>query len=65
VQFKPVSRAKRYWTGFGAAVVTAEVRFADAATGRVLTIRQFQAAPDSLGRKIAGFSKTERLVGTK
>jgi hypothetical protein len=63
VQFKPGNAAKKLLTGFGGgAAVAAGVRFGDASSGRVVTIREFQASPDSLGRKIAQFCKSEHLV---
>jgi len=62
IQFKSGSSAKRLLAGFGGTVVTAEVRFGDASTGRVVTIREFQAGPDTLGKKIARFCKSEHLV---
>jgi hypothetical protein len=65
VQFKPGSNAGKYLPGFGATTATAQVRFADAATGRVLAIRAFHGAADSLGRKIAKFSHTDSLVSCK
>lgn len=63
-QFQPVSRAKKLLNRFSGTLVTVQVRFADTATGRVLTIRQFQGADDSLGRRIAKFCKTEQLVNS-
>jgi hypothetical protein len=63
-QFQPASRAKKLLNRFSGTVVTVQVRFADAATGRVLTIRQFQGAGDSLGRRIAKFCEREQLVSS-
>lgn len=63
VRFKPANSAKKLLTGFGGgAVVAAGVRFDDEAAKRVLTIGEFQAAPDGLGKKIAKFCKSEHLL---
>lgn len=61
VQFRPANSAKKLLTGFGGAVVAAGVRFDDVATKRVVGIREFQVAPDSLGKKIALFCRKEHL----
>jgi hypothetical protein len=65
VQFKLSSRAKKYLTGLGATELRTEVRFADAGTGRVLAIHEFQSSADGLGRKIAKFCQAQRLLGSK
>lgn len=62
-QFKPAGSAKRLLSfGSGAASLTAEVRFGDAAAPHVLAIREFQGDVQGIGRKIAKFCKSERLV---
>lgn len=63
VQFKPTNNARKLLTGFGGgAVVAAGVRFDDVATKRVVGVREFQVAPDSLGKKIAQFCRKEHLL---
>jgi hypothetical protein len=64
VQFQPPSRTKKLLNRFSGTVVMVQVRFADASTGQVLTIRQFQGGADSLPRKIAKFCKSEHLVNS-
>ncbi|HEX5229864.1 MAG TPA: hypothetical protein VFW44_19265 [Bryobacteraceae bacterium] len=66
LQFKAPNPAKKLLTGFGGgAAVAAGVRFEDVATKRVVKIQEFQAAPDSLGKKIAKFCTSERLFEAK
>jgi hypothetical protein len=77
IGFKPGSRVKRQFIGFGAGatIVRANVRFADAATGQVLFIRELKgltwtgisggdsrSADDSLARKIVKLCKAARLM---
>lgn len=77
IEFKPGSRVKRQFIGFGvgATLVRANVRFADAATGQVLFIREVKgltwtgisggdsrSADDSLARKIVKLCKAARLM---
>jgi hypothetical protein len=75
--FKPGNRRKRQVIGLGAGatVVEAQVKFSDAATGRVLLNRQVKgvtwtgiaggdskSAGESLARKIAKLCNTARLI---
>lgn len=63
IQFKPAGGPRKFFSfGAGESTVTAEVRFGDAASERVLAIREFQGTVETIGRKIAKFCRSERLV---
>ncbi len=62
LQFRPPGGAKRLFSfGAGESAVTA-VRFADAETGHVLAIREFQSSAATIGRRIAHVCRDEHFL---